>query len=223
MKNFIEKICSKEWQEFINLHKEIRHYEKNEYIFKAGDEAEGLFVINKGKVKITYLQYDGTRRLIRLATEGDILGHRGMGGNMKYPISALVLEKTEAVFIPIKTFNTVVKADSNFAFNMMMFFAEELRHSESKIKHYPVKNLVARAVLDNFKAFGFSENSNDKLSYTLSRKDYASKAGTTYETVVRCLAQMNKDEIIQLDGKTIHILDLNALENLAHPEYLSPK
>ncbi|MCB0477853.1 MAG: Crp/Fnr family transcriptional regulator [Crocinitomicaceae bacterium] len=158
-----------------------------------------------------------------MATSGELLGHRAFGGNWEYPISALVLEDVEVLYIPLKVFETMVKADANFSFHMMMFFAEELRKSEAKIKHYPVKNLVARAVLDNYRAFGFVEESDSKIDHTLSRRDYASMAGTTYETVVRSLAQMKKDQIIDFEGKSIHILDLDKLQNLAHPPYKKAK
>ena len=218
MKNFIEKHCTKEWQTFINFHKEIKTYQKDEYIFEAGQDTKGLFIIDSGKVKITYRQYDGSRRLIRLANEGDVLGHRGFGGNWKYPISAYTLEETAVSFIPVDVFNTVAKANPVFTYHLMMFFAEELRKSEASIKHYPVKNQVARALLDNLKAFGFESKSSKKLSYTLTRKDLASKAGTTYETVVRTLAEFNKNGIIKIEKKSIHILDEEGLRSLARPE-----
>jgi len=219
MKTFIQEYCTKEWQEFINFHKESLSFKKGEYIFKAGEDTTGLYIIESGKLKVTYKQYDGSERLIRLATSGDVLGHRGFGGNWTYPISALTLDNTEVSFIPVKTFNTVAKANPLFTYHLMMFFAEELRVSESKIKHYPVKNLVAQAIVGNYKAFGFESAKSKKLSYTLSRKDIASKAGTTYETVVRTLAEFNKLDIIKIDGKSIHILNMKKLEELATPVY----
>jgi CRP-like cAMP-binding protein len=219
MNSFIEKYCTKEWKDFINFHKEIITFKEGEYIFKAEEETKGLYIIDSGKVKITYKQYDGSKRLIRLATNGDILGHRGFGGSWKYPISAYTLEESQISFIPVNIFNTVAKANAEFSYHLMMFFAEELRQSEAIINHYPVKNLVAKALHDNYRVFGFESEKSTKLSYTLTRKDIASLAGTTYETVVRTLAEFNKKNIINIDGKTIHILDLIELENIANPEY----
>jgi CRP/FNR family transcriptional regulator len=98
----------------------------------------------------------------------------------------------------------------------MMFFAEELRKSEEKIMQVPVKNRVARAILTNYKVFGAEKNDSTKLSYTISRKDYASKAGTTYETVIRVLSDLNKEKIIAVEGKSIRILNLDLLNKLAN-------
>jgi CRP/FNR family transcriptional regulator len=220
MINFIDKCCSKEWIDFIESRKKIISFKKNEFIFKAGEQTQGLFFIDTGRVKITYKQYDGSDRLIRLATKGDVLGHRGFGGNWTYPISAYALENTSTLFMSIDTFNTIAKTNPSFTYNLMMFFAEELRKSEAKIKHYPVKNLVARALFDNYRAFGFENKNSNKLAYTLSRKDIASKAGTTYETVIRTLANFSKNNIIKIEGKSIHILDLKQLKKIARPKNL---
>ncbi len=218
MENFIDKCCSNEWREFINSRKQELHFKKNDYIFKAGEKTQGLFFIDTGKIKVTYKQFDCSDRLIRLATSGDILGHRGFGGNWTYPISAIALEDTKISFMTIDTFNTLARINPDFTFHLMMFFAEELRKSEAKIKHYPVKNLVARALFDNYKVFGFENENSKKLSYTLSRKDIASKAGTTYETVIRTLAEFAKKGIIKFEGKSIHITNLDQLKVIARPE-----
>jgi len=219
MKSFIEKYCTNEWKEFIDFHKKIFTYKKGEYIFEAKEQTKGLYIIDKGSVKITYKQYDGSDRLIRLATNGDVLGHRGFGGNWTYPISALALETTEVSFIPVNVFETVAKVNPEFTYHLMMFFAEELRKSEAKIKHYPVRILIAKAIYDNYKTFGFEEGSETKLSYTLSRKDIASKAGTTYETVIRTISDLNNEGIIKIDGKSLHILQIDKLKDIANPEY----
>ena len=218
MDTFLEKYCTPTLQKFIDFHKEIKEYSKNNYIFKAGETATGLYIIEHGKVKMTSHQYDGGQRLIRLATVGELFGFRGFGGNYQYPISAMALEQTRVSFIPLSVFETIAKTNPDFTYHLMMYMAEELRKSEAKIKHYPVKNLVARALLDNYKAFGFENKTSTKLSFTLSRKDIASKAGTTYETVVRTLAELNKRKVIKIDGKAIHILNMDELRFFARPE-----
>lgn len=214
MNQIINKYCSKEWQDFVNFHSEIRSFKKNDVIFNIGDDVEGLYLVNSGKVKIVK-QTQSSVRIIRLAASGDVLGHRGFGSPWKYSISAIALEESDLMFIPIDIFNQTVKTNPEFAFYMIMFFAEELRDSESLAFQSLVKNLVASSLLKNYNAFGLIENSSE-LSYSLSRKDIASMAGTTYESVVRSLAELQKDGIIKLDGKSIHIVSLEKLKALSN-------
>jgi CRP/FNR family transcriptional regulator len=97
----------------------------------------------------------------------------------------------------------------------MMFFAEELRYSEQKMMQIPVKNRIAKAILMNYNVFGADPKDIAKISYTISRKDYASKVNTTYETVIRVLSDLNKEKIIKLDGKSIRILNFAGLTQLS--------
>ncbi|MCO6499244.1 MAG: Crp/Fnr family transcriptional regulator [Vicingus serpentipes] len=215
MDSFLKKYCSPEWQSYIDIYKKQKQVKAKAYVFKEGETTEGLYIINKGKVKVVTKDDEGKETLIRLATDGDILGHRGFGGNWTYPISAIALENTALTFVPLNAFNVLAKSNAEFTYHLMMFFAEELRKSEEKMKQLPVKVRVARAIVMNYKCFGFDENEKNKLSFTLSRTDYASKAGTTYETVIRVLADLNKSGIIQIKGKSIYILDLEQLLAIA--------
>ena len=218
MKSFFKELFSKEWLDFISHHSQVLHFKTGETIFSAGEDTKGIYMIESGKVKITYRQFNGTDLLIRLSGENQIIGHRGLGGNWTYPITAYVLADTTVTFIPTDLFKTLVKVNPEFSYHMLNFFAEQLRKSEIRIMQYPVKNRVIRAILENFDAYGFESKKSTKLSYTLSRNDIASKANTTYETVIRTLAELNKKKLIKIDGKSLHILEVDKLRQLANLE-----
>ncbi|MFN5416704.1 MAG: Crp/Fnr family transcriptional regulator [Flavobacteriia bacterium] len=211
----LKKYCSKEWCDFVEFHSKTVILQEGEFIFKSGEKTEGLFIIIDGKVKISTNSGEKNERVIRLATNDDLLGHRGFGGSWEYTVSATCLTTTKLLFIPMAIFNDLVKGNPDFAYFMIIFFAEELRETENLASLRPIKNIIASVLLRNYKVFGIEENETSKLSYTLSRKDMASLAGTRYETLVRTLAEFNNENIIKIDGKSIHILDVSKLEELA--------
>lgn len=214
MVSFLRKYCSKEWLEFIDFHKTTIDVPKKSLIFQAGDQMRGFYVIRSGKAKVIAKDNEGKERLVRLAADGDIIGHRGFGGNWKYPISAIALENSTITFLPLNVFETIAKSNVEFTYQLMMFFAEELRTSEENNASLPVLARVSKAIYINYKAFGFEEGTK-KLNFTLSRKDYASMSGTTYESVIRSIATLNSKKIIKIEGKTIHILKLETLKNMS--------
>jgi len=215
MDSFLKQYCTPEWQQFVDFHKTTLTFDANSLIFSEGDEVKGLYIVKEGKVKVYSNEFDGKEKIIRLAADGEIIGHRGFGGNWTYPVSAKTYVKTTMTFIPINVFNTIAKANVEFTYQLNMFFAEELRLSEERNSSIPVKNRIAKAILLNYKAFGADAKDPLTLSYTISRKDYASKVNTTYETVIRVLSELNKDKVIELQGKTIKILNLQELNRLA--------
>lgn len=216
MDSFLKQYCSPEWQEFVEFHKSMVEFKADTLIFQEGDPVKGLFIINTGKVKVYSTEADGKENILRLAADGEVVGHRGFGGDWRYPVSAKTYEKTVATFIPLNIFNTVAKANAEFSYHLMMFFAEELRFSEQKNMHVPVKNRIAKAILMNYDVFGADAKDTAKISYTISRKDYASKVNTTYETVIRVLSELNKEKLIELQGKSIRITNLESLTNLSN-------
>ncbi|PIQ15782.1 MAG: transcriptional regulator [Flavobacteriales bacterium CG18_big_fil_WC_8_21_14_2_50_32_9] len=215
MDSFLKKYCSSEWQAFVDFHKETLEFKANEIILKEGDPVNGFLIINEGKAKVYSTNSEGKEMIIRLAADGYIIGHRGFGGDWTYPVSAKAYEKTVITYIPLAIFNQVAKANAEFTYQLMMFFAEELRQSEEKNNLIPVKNRVAKAILINYSVFGSDPKDSLKLSYTISRKDFASKANTTYETVIRVLGELNKENIIQLQSKFIRIIDLQRLRDIS--------
>jgi CRP-like cAMP-binding protein len=207
----LQKYCSESWCKFILFHSTVISVKSDNYIFQSGDTTLGIHIVNSGKIKVIAKTGNGSERIIRLVSDNDLLGHRGFGGTWKYTVSAIALEDSELLFIPLEIFNSAVKANPEFAYFMMMFFAEELRDSEHLASQMPIRNVIASVLCNNFNVFGLEQGSKTKLSHTLSRKDLASQAGTRYETLVRTLADFNNEGIIKIEGKAIHICNLNAL------------
>ncbi len=215
MDSFLKQYCSPEWQEFVEFHKIVLEFGPDSLIFKEGDTVPGLYIVNTGKVKVYTKEPDGRENIIRLAADGEVVGHRGFGGDWTYPVSARTYEKTVVTLIPLNVFNVVARANAEFSYNLMMFFAEELRVSEQKLILVPVKNRMAKAILMNYNVFGADPNDLSRISFTIPRKDYANKVSTTYETVIRVLSDLNKEKIIEIDGKSIRILNFDELHKLS--------
>jgi len=88
MDSFLKQYCSKEWIDFIEFHKSVYTLQKDNLVFKEGDDVKGLFIINKGKVKVFSNESTGKEKIFRLAGVGEILGHSGFGCDCVYPVSA---------------------------------------------------------------------------------------------------------------------------------------
>lgn len=214
---FINKYVSAEWKPLITHYKTATDYPAGSTIFSEGDPVEGIFQIYSGKIKVVSSFNGEKERIVRLATAEQMLGHRGLGGKMIYPVTAITLEKSQVTFIPIDIFNKAVKANSEFAFHMMMFFADEFKATEKRMKmmaSYTAKEKVAVSIMTVINAFGFDNNDVALLEFTPSKKDIASLAGTTYETVIRVLGDLEKTHIITLEGKAIRVLNLDYLKVL---------
>ena len=145
----------------------------------------------------------------------DILGHRGMLGNQSYPVSATAIEESEVCFITTDFFNTTLMVNHELAYQMVLFYADELQQAELGMRnmvHMNVKSRIADALLklqDNFGTDG-----DGFINCSITRQDIASYAGTTYETLFKTLHELTEEKIVETSGKTIRIQHQDKLKDL---------
>lgn len=213
---FMCQNCIEEWHPAILANKTNLKFKKGEVIFKEGDPVEGIYFVYSGVVKV-YKNWDKDKELIiRFAKDGAIFGHRGIGENLYYPISASALEPSVVCYVDLKFFESTLKVNPGLTLQLVNFFASELRKSEQRMRdlaHMPVKGRVANALIKLKDQFGVNEHGF--INIKLSRQDLASYAGATYETVFRMINELLSEGLVSVSGKDIAIVNPVALAELA--------
>jgi CRP-like cAMP-binding protein len=203
--------------ELLENHKTIIFCRKDQYIFYEGGPVNGIYFILSGKVKIFKTGIGGRQQIVRLAKPGDILGHRGFGGRNIYPIAAQAIEDCQICLIETGVFFDVLRNDPELSLKLMLFYADELKNSETRIRNQAQMNIrekIADAILSINDTYGVDENGF--LNATLSRQDIGDLAGTNKEQVSRQLSEFNADRLIKLEGKRICVPDAEELRSLLH-------
>jgi CRP/FNR family transcriptional regulator len=203
--------CLKEWLPAIEANRQTLQVKKGETFINEGEKVTGVYFVYEGAVKV-HKKWGEKELIVRFAKKGDIVGHRGLGNDIYYPVSATAIEPSVVCFIDIEFFIASLKVNQEFLFQLMMFFAEELKVSERKMRnlaHMPVKGRVAQALLTLREKFGVKENGF--IDLRLTRQDLASYTGATYETVFRVLNDLVEENLVKLSGKNIGIPDIKKL------------
>ena len=203
--------CLKEWIPAIDANRQTIQVKKGEVFIQEGEKVTGVYFIYEGAVKV-HKKWGEKELIVRFAKKGDIVGHRGLGNDIYYPVSATAIEPSVVCFIEIDFFIASLKVNQEFLFQLMMFFAEELKVSERKMRnlaHMPVKGRVAQALINLQEKFGTKDDGF--IDLTLTKQDLASYTGATYETVFRVLSDLAEENLVKLSGKSIGIADLKKL------------
>ncbi|WP_448699291.1 Crp/Fnr family transcriptional regulator [Mucilaginibacter sp. AW1-3] len=208
---FLCRTCVKEWRPAISANRKNFDVKKGEVIFNEGDPVTGVCFVYSGKVKVHKKWGNDKELIVRFANNGAIFGHRGLNTDV-YPISATALEATKICFFDLEFFNSTLKVNHDFAYNLLMFFAGDLQESEKRMRnlaHMPVKGRLAQSLLTLKDQFGTTQEG--AINIELTRQDLSSFAGATYETVFRTMNELINDKLIALDGKSIIIVNENEL------------
>ena len=200
MKNFIKKknsfICKKSQQFIIE-----------------GAPVQGLYFVQHGKVKTVKTGINGREQIVRLTTNGDIVGFRGFGTSNRCLIGASALEDTTLCHFSNEDMLDILKNVSEFTFDLMLFYADELNKSENNIRKIAQMNVRERVIdtlLYIHRKFG---QSNGIIDADLSRRDIADFAGTTEEQVIRVISSLKKELLIKTVGKKIGLLNIGKMQS----------
>jgi CRP-like cAMP-binding protein len=197
---------------FVNNRKTLKCKKGQQFIIE-GAPVNGLFFILKGSVKVFRTGINGREQIVRFAKEGEIIGHRGFGTEEHYSIGAIALQDVVLCYFSKEDLQEVLLENPKFGYDMMLFYANELNRSESKVKtisQMTVRERVIDTLLYINRKFG---NLRGFLNLPLSRKEYADYAGTTEEQVIRIFSTLKKEGLITAQGKKIGITNVQTLKN----------
>jgi CRP/FNR family transcriptional regulator len=212
---FLCKLCLPEWLPALEIQKKNFEVKKGEVLFKEGDSVKGIYFVYRGTVKV-HKRWDNEKELIiRFAGPEEIIGHLGLGKKPLYPVSATALENTVVCYLERDFFETTLKVNGGLTYKLMQFFANELQDSHRAMRdlaHMSVKARIAQSILALLHKFGVDENGYIALG--LARQDIASYSGTTYETLFKVSNDFVRDQIIEVSGRNIRVLNEKRLSEI---------
>ena len=180
-------------------------YKAGQTIFYAGNEPLGLYTIQTGLVKLETVSPDGSAHTLRLMGPGQMLGYRALFAGETYQATAIAVEDVRLCFVPRGPLMAVVGEKPQVAMNLLKRLSEDLRIAEEKWVTQVDKDAAARVA----EALLFLNDHFKDQAWT--RREVAQWAGTTPETVMRCLAQFETEGWVQPEGRVYHIRDREKL------------
>lgn len=175
-------------------------YQTGDVIFRAGEMPLGLFSVRSGVVKLESISEDGDAHTLKLIGPGGILGYRAFFKGEAYQKTAIAIEPTNICFLPRKDVMSLFNCHPELGLKLINQLTVDLDRAESKWMDQIDKGAPAR-IAD---ALLFLNENFQGSSWT--RKEIAEWAGTTTETVIRTLAQFEKEGIIQQNYKNFTVL-----------------
>lgn len=168
----ITKHASADWRNRIKDSCITHKFVADEGIFEEGAPADQLYIMRKGKAKVFSTFGPGSSRILRFARDGQGLGHRGIGEDFTYTVSATALVDSTVDAVPMQLFLDALRGNAALGFHFMLFMAEELRRSEAQAKammNLSVEHRVTKALLDTARCFGYDKDDRTLLAFTPSR------------------------------------------------------
>lgn len=197
----------------LDENKSINLFKKNQYVFHAGSDAQGLYCINSGVVRLESDSKTGAGHIHRVVSKGGILGYRSLFANESYTSSAFVQEDAVVCHIPKAAIFRLISIFPEVGFSFLSHVSKDLRNAEDRHRNLMDKEAprrVAETLLQLKKNF-------PEIHWT--RKEIAEWADTTPETVMRCFSDFKDRGFITVDGRKVEIKDQQAFLKFIDPPY----
>lgn len=195
-----------------------KEYDKGEIIFTAGDYFDYLFVVNRGKVKISKISSMGKEQILRILEPGEFMGELSLFNNTVLTNSAEAMETTEICIIKSDKIRELIMQKPEIALKFLQKYTERIEESEALVEQIglmDVEQRIANYLLSKIEKNNIKNKDNKyEINLSVSKGVLASMLGTTQETLSRKLSLFQDMGTIELIGqRKILVTNINALRD----------
>ncbi|MBU8850322.1 MAG: Crp/Fnr family transcriptional regulator [Desulfobacterales bacterium] len=195
-------------------------FDRGQIIFHEGDKGDGLYMVEKGKIKIFKLSFEGKEQILHIYGPGHTFGEVPVFEGKNFPASSMALEKSVIIFLPRHKFVNLITATPGLGMNLLADLSKRLREFTIQIENLSLKEVPAR--LAAYILTLSKEQKNEKqVILPISKAQLSNLIGTTPETISRIFKKMMDAYYIEVQAKTILIKDLEGLLELSDSGSLS--
>jgi CRP/FNR family transcriptional regulator len=193
----------------IRDHVVMREFKRNQMILGEEETSEFMYIIIRGKVKISRLGREGRETILSMHGTGEFFGELSLIDGKTAPASVVAIEDSMAAIISKKHFHSLLYTQRKVLENLLMILCARLREAWQKIEMLNFNDAAQRLkMLLNILAETYGERTSKGtvLHVRLIHQDLADMTGLTRETVTRVLDKLKKHgEIETLASKYIRL------------------
>jgi CRP/FNR family transcriptional regulator, cyclic AMP receptor protein len=193
-------------------------YPKGAVLFVEQEMPRGVFVLCKGRVKLSMTSSEGKTVILRIVQPGEVLGLHAVVSAQPYQASAETLEPCQVNFIRRDDF--------------LRFLSE---HAEASLRAAQHLSGRYQAACEQIRSLGLTHSASEKLArfllessvtgqetklgvrvrLTMTHEEIGQVIGTSRETVTRTLSDFKSKHLVAVNGSMLLIPNKTALETFA--------
>jgi DNA-binding response OmpR family regulator len=195
--------------------RDMLSYKKKQLIYNEGNYPSRLYYIQQGKVKVFRRNDDGKELIVGLYNEGDFFGYIPLLENQVYQETAEALEDTVLAIIPREEFEALLGSDPSVMKKFIGILVHNINEKEEQLlalAYNSLRKKVADALVALYRKYNQAGDAGFVID--LSRENLASIAGVAKESLIRMLGELKEEQLLQLEGSRISVLDYSRLERM---------
>ncbi|MCK5134402.1 MAG: Crp/Fnr family transcriptional regulator [Bacteroidales bacterium] len=189
-------------------------YKKGEMLCKQGSFVSHVIYVEKGLAKV-FLDNGVNSLVLRIIPDGNFLGLASVSEEQTtYPYSSMAYVDSDIRQVDINTFRQLIKQNTAFAKEVINILSANSVQIYGRFFCLTYKQAFGR-LADILICLADRIFKNNEFDLPLTRKELGELAGMSAETVIRMLKEFNEEGLINMNGKSIEILDYDRLKKIS--------
>lgn len=183
------------------------------HIFRTGDAFRAVYAVRAGSVKTVCVDADGREQVLGFYLPGEMIGLNAIYPE-RYPCDAMALETTQLCRFSFPAMSALAARMPSVQQHLFRMLSKEIGTASVLAGDHSADQRVAAFLVDlseRLKQRGFSAT---ELHLSMSRSDIANYLRLAAETVSRVLGRFRDQELLQIEGRNVRLLELPRLRDV---------
>jgi CRP/FNR family transcriptional regulator len=186
-------------------------------LFVEGQACRGIYVLCKGRVKLSASSSEGHTLILKVAQPGEVLGLNAAISGIPHETTAETGQPCQLNFVRRDDFLKFLAQHGEACMHAAIQVGRECQQAYQQLRSFAMSSAsqrVARLILDwSHDDSGMATSHGIKVA--LTHDEIAQIIGMSRETVTRTLATLRKQHIAEIHGSTLLIQNMPAIYKLA--------
>jgi CRP/FNR family transcriptional regulator len=191
---------------------------RGQTLFSEGDQAERLYVIGEGKIKLGTVSADGRENLLSVLGPGDMFGELSLFDLKPRASTATAVTDARLFSLGNDDLQELLRVRPEVSFYLLQSLAQRFRRVSEIVEDLvfsDVPGRVAKALIQLSGRFGKPTDEGLHVHHDLTQEELAQLVGASRETVNKALADFAGRGWLRLEARSVIILDEERLSKRA--------
>jgi CRP-like cAMP-binding protein len=180
-----------------------RDYKRGEYVFRAGEPAESLYVLAAGQIKYVMTTAEGDEWILEVLTAGAVFGEPGLfAPEHNRVVDALAISASSVTAIRRDRLIEFMQRHPPAMMRMLEALAAEVRltvETVTDIGYAEIRRRIVRKLMELATRHGQEhEDGSVEIALSVSQATLAGLVGATRENVNRALRALSAEDKVRL-------------------------
>ncbi len=189
---------------------EERDLRRNDVLFRQGEQATELFIVERGRIAISNRSDDGRESLLALMESGDLFGEMGLFDGIR-SADARALEASTVVIVPYAPLRDALDRQPNALWSVVELLARRIRAVDEALADTVFLDVPGRTAKRLLELAG----EGDQFQLPVTQEELAAMVGASRERVNKAISQFVRLGWLEQHDRVYRIRDREQLTRRA--------